>query len=200
MKLKRIHFFVALNYIKFKKLGIQFGKHLRVFNKIYVKKDEGAEIKIGDYLTFTSGGGHNPINGNMRGYIRIEKKAKLFIGNNCGLSSTVLWVKEKMNIGNNVLIGGGCIIMDNDCHSIDYKLRNSNVRNDETQRIDSENTKSSPVIIEDNVLVGARCIILKGVTIGARSVIGAGSVVTQSIPCDSIAAGNPCKVIKKIEQ
>ena len=57
---------------------------------------------------------------------------------------------------------------------------------------------SAPIVIEDNVLVGARCIILKGVTIGARSIIGSGSIVTKDIPSDCIAAGNPCKVIKSI--
>lgn len=51
-------------------------------------------------------------------------------------------------------------------------------------------------MIEDDVLIGTRCIIFKGVTIGARSVIGSGSVVTKSMPSDCIAAGNPCKVIK----
>jgi len=59
-------------------------------------------------------------------------------------------------------------------------------------RIDKE------IIIDDDVLVGANTIILKGVHIGARSVIGAGSVVTKDIPEDSIVAGNPAKVIKKI--
>ena len=59
-------------------------------------------------------------------------------------------------------------------------------------RIDKE------IIIDDDVLIGANTIILKGVHIGARSVIGAGSVVTKDIPADSIAAGNPVKVIKKI--
>ena len=48
-------------------------------------------------------------------------------------------------------------------------------------------------------MIGTRCIILKGVTIGARSIIGSGSIVTKSIPSDCIAAGNPCKVIKYIE-
>ena len=47
-------------------------------------------------------------------------------------------------------------------------------------------------------MIGAYCIILKGVTIGDRAIIGAGSVVTHDIPADSIAAGNPCKVVKHI--
>ena len=55
-----------------------------------------------------------------------------------------------------------------------------------------------PIVIEDDVLIGTRCIILKGVTIGARSIIGSGSVVVKSIPADCIAAGNPCKIIRYI--
>ena len=69
----------------------------------------------------------------------------------------------------------------------------------QVRRSSNEGTKSAPVVIEDDVWVGAHCIILKGVTIGARSIIGAGSVVTKSIPADCVAAGNPCKVIKNLK-
>lgn len=55
-----------------------------------------------------------------------------------------------------------------------------------------------PVTIEDGCWVGGGVIILPGVTIGKGSVIGAGSVVTKSIPADCLAAGNPCKIIRKI--
>lgn len=48
-------------------------------------------------------------------------------------------------------------------------------------------------------VVGAQSIIMKGVTIGARTIIGAGSIVTKSIPADCIAAGNPCKIIRKLK-
>lgn len=59
-------------------------------------------------------------------------------------------------------------------------------------------TKAFPIIIEDNVWIGGGAIILAGVTIGKNSVIGAGSVVTKSIPSNSVAVGSPCKVIKKL--
>ena len=65
--------------------------------------------------------------------------------------------------------------------------------------VDQKNKKNKPIEIDDDVLIGAYSIILKGVHIGARSVIGAGSVVTKDIPADCIAVGNPCKVIRKIE-
>ena len=61
-----------------------------------------------------------------------------------------------------------------------------------------EGKSENPIVIEDDVWIGAHSIILKGVTIGARSIIGAGSIVTKDIPCDCIAAGNPCKVKKKL--
>ncbi|WP_022942749.1 sugar O-acetyltransferase [Psychromonas hadalis] len=58
---------------------------------------------------------------------------------------------------------------------------------------------AEPITLGNNVWLGAGCIVLGGVTIGDRSVIGAGSIVTKDIPSDVIAVGNPCRVIKKIE-
>lgn len=59
---------------------------------------------------------------------------------------------------------------------------------------------ANPIVIGDNVWIGAKAVILDGVTIGDRSVIGAGSVVTKDIPADVVAVGNPCRVIKTIKQ
>ena len=55
-------------------------------------------------------------------------------------------------------------------------------------------------MIEDGCWIGGGVIILPGVTIGKNSVIGAGSVVTKDIPANSLAVGNPCRVIRKINQ
>lgn len=83
----------------------------------------------------------------------------------------------------------GTIILDSDAHSLNFLHRRDGVV-DMANRIDKE------IIIEDDVLIGTNCIVLKGVRIGARSIIGAGSIVTKDIPSDCIAAGNPAKVIK----
>lgn len=117
--------------------------------------------------------------------------AEIVIGNNVGISGSTINATKSIKIGNNVLIGSGCIITDTDSHPIDWQDRINN-RN--------ERTISSPIIIEDNVFIGARSIILKGVTIGKNSVIGAGSIVTKSITANSIAGGNPAKVIKYLNE
>lgn len=57
---------------------------------------------------------------------------------------------------------------------------------------------SKPIVIEDDVFIGANCLILKGVTIGARSIVAAGSVVTRSVPADCIVGGNPARIIKRL--
>lgn len=126
---------------------------------------------------------------NLQGAVYVEPGAELTIGNNVGMSSTRMWIRDSVTIGDNVKVGACVLITDTDAHPLDYLAR----------RTSNEGTKSAPIVIEDDVWVGAHSIILKGVTIGERSIIGAGSVVTKSIPADCVAAGNPCKIIRKIE-
>ena len=87
------------------------------------------------------------------------------------------------------------IIMNSDSHPLDWSFR-------KRECIDYENAKKTithkTIIIEDDVFIGAKCIINKGVRIGARSIVAVGSVVVSDIPSDVIAGGNPCKVIKGI--
>ena len=184
-------YFILINYFRFKLIGIKYGNGLRVYNWIYLKVNKEASVTIGNNFCFSSGGGINALSRNICGQICVGKGASLSIGNNVGVSSACIWVKEKVKIGNNVLIGGDSIIIDTDAHQIEWQ-----------KRLDKENdyalSKSKPIIIEDDVMIGTRSIILKGVTIGAHSVIGAGSVVCKDIPANCIAAGNPCKVVREL--
>ena len=91
-------------------------------------------------------------------------------------------------IGDNCLIGADVTFTDTDFHPITPNNR----------RFSRVNVGVKPVVIEDNVFIGTKSIILKGVTIGENSIIGAGSVVVNSIPKNVIAAGNPCRVIRDI--
>lgn len=190
--------YIGWNKIYFFLNNIKYGKNFRVFNHLYLKIHVGALVQIGNNCTIMSGAGLNPLSRNIKTCIYVGKKATLKLGNDVGISSSTLWVKESVSIGNSVAIGADCIIMDTDAHNLDWKIRCSEETNEYGESVDMVTAASAPIVIEDNVLVGARCIILKGVTIGARSIMGSGSIVTKDIPSDCIAAGNPCKVIKSI--
>lgn len=111
----------------------------------------------------------------------------LIIGDNVGISGCSICARKSIKIGNNVLLGSGCLITDSDAHPIDWQVRRES-REDQV--------RCAPVIIGDDVFIGARSIILKGVKIGDRSVIGAGSVVVKNVPADCIVSGNPAKVVR----
>jgi acetyltransferase-like isoleucine patch superfamily enzyme len=116
--------------------------------------------------------------------ITLKQNAEIILGNNVGLSGSVVIAATKIEIGNNVKIGVDCTILDTDFHhSSPYR------------RITDNPLPTRAIIIEENVFIGANCIILKGITIGKNSAIGAGSVVITDIPDNSIAIGNPCKVV-----
>ena len=185
----RIKLYPRINRMILKSHGVVFGKNIQIPSKV-LWLIRGGRITIGDNFYLSSGNGVNPIASNLSADVYVEPGAALTIGNNVEMSSTRLWIHESARIGNNVKIGGCVLITDTDAHPMDYMARRSS----------NEGTKSAPVVIEDDVWIGAHCIILKGVTIGARSVIGAGSVVTKSIPADCVAAGNPCRVIKSLNQ
>lgn len=112
--------------------------------------------------------------------------SRIVIGDNVGISGSTICATTSVTIGNNVLIGSGCLITDSDAHPLDWQDRRKD-RN--------ENTKKAPVVIGNDVFIGARSIILKGVTIGDRAIIGAGSVVSKDVPADSVVAGNPARII-----
>jgi acetyltransferase-like isoleucine patch superfamily enzyme len=198
-KLRQL-FYIRWNRVVFAVNGVRFGRNMRVHNRFYLTKHPQAQCVIGDDFVFTSGESFNPLCRNIRGSILLPlAESVLRIGNDTGISSACLWAKESITIGSRVKIGGDCILMDTDAHSLDYRVRASHEMMGKHSK-DTVTAASAPIVIEDDVLIGTRCIILKGVTVGARSIIGSGSVVTKSIPADCIAAGNPCRVIRRINE
>lgn len=191
-------YWMVWNRLLFILLGVKFGRNMRIVNKLYV--GGRGSIRIGDNFTFTSGGNYNPICRNIRGSIYADMpEAKIEIGDGVGISSSCIWAWRKIQIGNNVNVGGDCIIIDTDAHPLDYRKRRYSYINQVGSESYYQEVKSLPVIIEDDVWIGARCQVLKGVHIGARSIIAAGSIVTKDIPEDVIAGGIPCRVIRSIK-
>jgi maltose O-acetyltransferase len=110
----------------------------------------------------------------------LEIGESVFINYGCSIGATKL-----VRIGAGCSIGPYVFIMDNDFHRLEPERRN-------------ELPPSAPIVLEENVWLGARATILRGVTIGAGSVIGATSVVAHDIPPRSLAAGVPARVLRTL--
>jgi carbonic anhydrase/acetyltransferase-like protein (isoleucine patch superfamily) len=103
-----------------------------------------------------------------------------------GVSGAVIVAGNSVIIGEGTIIGSGAMILDNDFHAPNGQWNWS---------LDCQ-TNSRPIRIGRGVFIGARAIVLKGVTIGDRAIIGAGAVVSKDVPAKAIAVGNPA-VIKQ---
>ena len=175
------------NFLFLKLRKVQYGKNLCISGRICIR-GKGIYV-IGENVIINSKPFENPTACGYMTSLNCFNGATIIIGNNVGISHTAISAMEKVEIGDNVLIGSNCMIADTDFHPIDTEKR---IANDRTA------IKTAPIKIENNVFIGARSIILKGVTIGENSIVGAGSVVTKTIPANEIWAGNPAKFIKKI--
>ena len=200
-KLYRLFFATLPSLCNSLRSGLPFDSTHRIVGKVRIIKkswfirqvtgDKNGKLVIGKNFKC-----NNKIKSNSIGLIQpcvfniATSGAEIVIGNNVGISGATINATKSIRIGDNVLIGSGCLITDTDSHPIDWHDRINDL---------NEKTISSPIVIEENVFIGARSIILKGVTIGRNSVIGAGSVVTKSIPENCIAGGNPAKVIKYLD-
>ena len=111
------------------------------------------------------------------------------IGEEAGISGASIAARCGIRIGTRVLIGAGACIWDTDFHPVDPGLRREHATRD---------AQCAPVFIEDEVFVGARALILKGVRIGRCAVVGAGAVVTKDVRPGEIVAGNPAKVVGSV--
>ncbi len=193
-KLPRVPFWLGRKVLlciiraRFKANGIKYGKGLQIVGVPLLKVEDDTTITIGDNCVFLNGGA-NPLCAGRKTVICCRKGAKITIGDYSGFSSTVFNIRKSLTIGKHVLVGGNVVFMDSDAHSLDYRIRRD-------WKLDGKSHKDKEIVVGDDVLIGMDCTILKGVHIGSRSVIGAGSLVTKDIPDDCIAAGRPAKVIR----
>jgi acetyltransferase-like isoleucine patch superfamily enzyme len=158
---------------------------------INFKLAKSCSIKIGSGTTIRSHWKSNPAGGGQqRSIIALKDGASIEIGNNVGISNSTIYCSESIVIQDDVLVGVNCVIYDTDCHALDYNQRLAG----------DKGVKQAPVIIKQGAWIGGHCIVLKGVTIGKHSVIGAGSVVTKDVPDYELWAGNPARFIKRIER
>ena len=175
--MKKIKYLISVlrGQRKARKLGTKCGfkKRFSVVGKLRIIRENGSAI-LGNYVKTYP---------NVKMSICGDKlkPALLKIGNNVAIGDrTEIHVGDCIEIGDNTLISWDCCIIDRDYH-----------------KFGGNNEIKRPVKIGNNVWVGCRCLIMKGVTIGDGAVIAAGSVVTKDIPAGSLAGGNPAKIIRE---
>jgi acetyltransferase-like isoleucine patch superfamily enzyme len=166
------------------------GEGSRLYYSAFVNAHGGASAIVlgkhthvrGELFTFAHGG-------------------QITIGDYCYVGeNTRIWSAKRIHIGNHVLISHNVNIFDSDTHPIDDPV----ARRQQFQAIITTghpvelDLREEPVVIEDDALIACQCVILKGVTIGRAAVVGAGSVVTKDVPPYTLVAGNPARIIRKL--
>lgn len=133
--------------------------------------------------------------------ITFEKPdAEVAIGNRTFVGSSHLTCSDKIVIGDDVLIAWGCTIIDHNSHAVQFSQRKNDLIGGKGGQKDWAHVVQKQVIISDKSWIGFNTIILKGVSIGEGSIVGAGSVVTRDVPDWTVVAGNPAKIIRKINE
>jgi len=180
---------MAWPYIRlmFAMYGIAWGERWRIFGMPIVQRHRGSRIVLGNHLTLRSWRSSNPLAPNHPVVLATRTAgAKIAIGDHCGFTGTTLVAAESITIGNRVLVGANCTIVDTDFHPLTRAGREQDILAG----------AHAPIVIQDDVFIGMESLILKGVTIGMNSVVGAGSVVVADVPPNVIVAGNPARIVK----
>ena len=173
--------------------GVTCHSSARFYGSPIVSLAVRSTIRIGARSTLISDSRYTALGVNHSVVLRtLSAGANIEIGDDTGISGGSICASKEIKIGAQCLIGANVMICDTDFHSLNPAGR----RYPENELALS----ALPVIIEDNVFIGTNSMILKGVTIGANSVIGAGSVVTKNVPRDSVFGGNPAKGIGQISR
>jgi acetyltransferase-like isoleucine patch superfamily enzyme len=150
----------------------------------------GGTLEIGAGVKINTRVSSNPVIGRSRTSLMVlAPGAQLRIGEGVGISGACLCAAQSLTIGENTIIGADALITDTDFHS---PLPGGRWSNDAAGA-------SSPVVIGKGCFIGARAIILKGVTLGDGAVVAAGALVTRDVPAEHLAIGNPA-VVKPLDE
>ncbi|MBQ9991367.1 MAG: acyltransferase [Lachnospiraceae bacterium] len=169
---------------------VAYGKKLKLKGIPVIVNKKGARLSLGDNCIIKSSLLSNLVGLYSRTIIvtRVEG-AFIEIGNNVGISGATIYARSGITIGDHTNIGGNVKILDNDFHPIEVEARLAD---------DKRKIGTAPITIGKNCFIGCNAIILKGSELGDNCVVGAGAVVSGKFEANSVIAGNPAKVIRKL--
>lgn len=165
---------VKIFWLRIRGYDIDFSVCLRGSNTFFQSRKNSIKVGKGSVI-----GLNVKLSSGFGGLIVVKNRVGIF-------DYTIIDIHSRLEIGENTLISPFCYITD-----YDHVLRDKNIP------IIKQGYKTFPIKIGKNVWLGAKVIVLKGVTIGDNTIIGAGSVVTHDIPANCVAVGVPARVIKK---
>ena len=165
--------------------GVEFQGRAIFLGRPLISMARDGRIVLGDNVRIHSAVRANPLACPQPSVLRtMAPGASLVLGPRVGLSATVLCAGKSIEIGEGTIFGSGAMVIDNDFHVPDGPWDWG----------DGSEKTARPIRIGRGVFIGARAIVLKGVTIGDRAVVGAGAVVSKDVPAGYIAVGNPARV------
>ena len=209
--MSKLSYLCPLNILRALYLNLKFNKNVDLSRLILINKDvelslassskivleKGARLNFGFFTHIFSKRRNSKLileedaSFVLTGKAMIQSGAMIFLGRGKTLkigrstftSNIKILAHDDITIGDNCIFGWECQIFSGDGHPIYQE--------------ESIINKDVPVVIEDNVWVGSRALILKGVRVGKGSIVAAGAVVTKDVPPNCIVAGNPAKVVKE---
>jgi acetyltransferase-like isoleucine patch superfamily enzyme len=169
--------------------GARVGTGLHLQSLPFCRCYGTGQIDIGDNVTI-----HNTLRENTAGIIHktvliAGDGAILRIGDDVGISGAILDARNSISVGDRCMLGANCSVFSSDYHPLHPRDRHNRL---------AEAVQTAPVVLENDVWIGANALILKGVTIGAGSIVAAGSVVAKSVAPGVVVAGNPARVVKVV--
>lgn len=169
--------------------GLKWGNNWHFAGTPLIRKAPGSHITAGPRLVLTSRSSSSSLGVNHPVVFTTHTPESFIrIGSDVGMSGTTLCSRIGISIGDRVLFGSNVMLIDSDEHPLEPDNR----------RYSNDGIEAAPIVIEDDTFLGTGAIILKGVTIGRGSIVGAACVVTQNVPPYSVVAGNPSKVVKTL--
>lgn len=167
---------------------VKSGSGCLIYGFPLISMSENGVVELGDRVVMCSSSTYTALGVSRRTIIRtLLPNAQVTIGDDTGLSGTVICSAKSVSIGKRCLIGSDVKIFDTDFHPISPEGRRYKPIGD---------ALSTPVVIEDDVFIGAGTVVLKGSRIGRGSVVAAGSVVSGVIPPMVVCGGVPAKVLR----
>lgn len=182
-----------------KMTGVKYGKNLLLKGVPVIFNQKGAVLCLGQNVTVKSSFLSNLVGLYSRTIIVTRAPgAVIQIGDNVGISGATIYARKGIYIGENTCIGGNCKILDNDFHPLEAETRNKLLT--EKTGGDSSLIPAREIHIGKNCFIGCNSIILKGTELGDGCVVGAGAVVAGKFESGCVIAGNPGKVIRRLDQ